>query len=181
MTLYLPDAVQLMIRNGPIDYLRSGDSVYFTSPAMRETLWDATYAEVERPFVVEENYVYQPDHTDVLNGGRATYTLNAARSGDYMIVAEVDAPNEGANSLFVNIDGGTTDTEAVWDIEITEGFEERVVSWRGDSTKPTVFALVAGEHKLSVIGREGHVRLRGIRLQSTHVAQSVSLIPGGLQ
>jgi hypothetical protein len=48
----------------------------------------------------------------------------------------------------------------IWDIDVTNGFEERIVSWRGkgdvdnDEFKPMVFKLTAGEHKLIIVGRE---------------------------
>ena len=48
----------------------------------------------------------------------------------------------------------------IWDIDPTEGFEERAVSWRGngdassDEFAPKRFHLTAGAHKLIVVGRE---------------------------
>ena len=48
----------------------------------------------------------------------------------------------------------------IWDMEVTKGFEERIVSWRGngdsssDEFTPKVFKLTAGEHKLMIVGRE---------------------------
>jgi len=58
----------------------------------------------------------------------------------------------------------------IWDIDITSGFEERTVSWRGSGTYdanefvPKVFSLSAGEHELIVRGREGDTRLDQVRV-----------------
>ncbi|HEU5396555.1 MAG TPA: hypothetical protein VFV81_05255, partial [Verrucomicrobiae bacterium] len=48
----------------------------------------------------------------------------------------------------------------IWDIDVTSGFEERTVAWRGngdannDEISPKKFALAAGPHQLIIIGRE---------------------------
>jgi hypothetical protein len=60
----------------------------------------------------------------------------------------------------VNVDTQPEDPVMIWDIEPTNGFEERIVSWRGngdassDEFAPKHFNLSAGAHKLFIVGRE---------------------------
>lgn len=119
------------------------------------------------PFVVDSGYVYQPIWTeqDPALGGRAVYNFSIETSGDYVIEAVVKASNEGSNSFFVNIDDEPVNPIMIWDIEPTNGFEERIVSWRGNGTcdanqfMPKVFTLSAGEHQVIIRGREAYTHI----------------------
>ena len=88
------------------------------------------------------------------------FTFAVPRAGDYVIRAQVDAPDESANSFYVSMDGEPEDPSMIWDVKVTDGFEERVVSWRGSGSMedneivPKVFNLSVGEHRLVLVGRE---------------------------
>ena len=129
-----------------------------------------TAAVVTAPFVLKDGAVSQPAHTDVAGGGKAVFTFTVAKAGNYVIHAIANAPDEDSNSFFLNIDADPVEPLMIWDLDVTKGFEERIVSWRGngdqdsDEFKPKVFALAAGEHKLIVVGREpGQLKSVSIR------------------
>src|SRR5207253_3555384 len=98
-------------------------------------------------------YISQPQETSVTAGGRAVYSFSIATAGTYGVSASVNAPNEGANSVFVNMDGEPTDPYMIWDIPITSGFQDRRLSWRGNGSFTTAefpvmnFRLTAGPHQ----------------------------------
>jgi hypothetical protein len=83
---------------------------------------------------------------------------------------KLNAPSTSSNSLFVNIDGEPVSPTAIWDIPVTSGFEDRVVSWRGNGTVdanqfvPMVFELAAGNHTLVLLGREKDVQIDSIQV-----------------
>jgi hypothetical protein len=124
------------------------------------TAMPVTTAELKAPFVLKDGAISQPQQTDVAAGGRAIFKFTAPKAGAYVIHAIANAPDEDSNSFFLNIDAEPQDPEMIWDIEVTKGFEERVVSWRGsgdttsDEFAPKRFTLTAGEHKLIIVGRE---------------------------
>jgi hypothetical protein len=107
--------------------------------------------------------------TDITLGGRATYTFNVPNSGNYVVVGYVNAPDDSANSLWVNIDAEPIDPVSIWDIPFTSGFEARAVSWRGTAGLefPRIFALSAGTHTLIIRGREAGVQLDRIEIGRT--------------
>lgn len=119
-----------------------------------------TAAVVTAPFVVKEGVLSQPSQTELSASGKAVFTFSVAKAGDYLIHAVASAPDEDSNSFFLNIDAQPEDPLMIWDIEVTKGFENRIVGWRGsgDSASPEftpkVFKLTAGEHKLIIVGRE---------------------------
>jgi hypothetical protein len=60
----------------------------------------------------------------------------------------------------------------VWDVPVTTGFANQLVSWRGNGVvssnslsgfnaqfAPKVFSLSAGAHQLIIVGREANVQL----------------------
>lgn len=119
-----------------------------------------TAAVVTAPFTVKDGVLSQPSQTELSASGKAVFTFSVAKAGDYLIHAVANAPDEDSNSFFLNIDGQPEDPLMIWDIEVTKGFENRIVGWRGsgDSASPEftpkVFKLTAGEHKLIIVGRE---------------------------
>lgn len=136
--------------------------------------WEAEDGLISNPFVASDGYVSQSVWTeqDPASGGRASYQFSMANPGDYVIKAVVDAPNSGNNSFFVNVDGEPVDPTMIWDIELTDGFEERTVSWRGSGTYdanefvPKVFTLSAGQHELIIRGREANTRLDQVSVEA---------------
>jgi hypothetical protein len=128
---------------------------------------------ISSPFAVTNGALSQPVETDLSDSGRASYSFNITAPGDYIVTAAVNAPNESANSFFVNIGGEPTDPAMIWDVlPTTAGVETRTVGWRGNGTFsspqfPTrVFSLSAGTHTLIVRGREAGTRLGAITISS---------------
>lgn len=127
--------------------------------------FEAESGVVTAPFVVTSGYISQSSQTGVANGGRAAYNFVITNAGNYVIQALVDAPNDGANSLYLNIDAEPQDPSMVWQIPITTGFENRVVSWQGTGTfdnpqfVPKIFTLTSGNHQLILRGREADTKV----------------------
>jgi hypothetical protein len=124
------------------------------------------------PFVVTNGYIYQPVSTDVTNGGQAVYNFTITNAGSYLIQTLVNAPTVSANSFYVNIDAEPQDPTMIWDVPITTGFEQRVVSWRGNGTDtnnqflPKVFSLSVGTHQLVIVGRAFNTQLEQFSLKA---------------
>lgn len=119
----------------------------------------AAQAKVTQPMVLHEGAISQAERTE-LEGGKAVFEFTVPKDGDYVIHAMVNAADDDSNSFFLNVDAPPEET-MIWDIdEFTNGFEERVVNWRGTGASgsaefaPKVFKLTAGAHKLHLTGRE---------------------------
>jgi hypothetical protein len=130
---------------------------------------------ITNPFVLGTNgtsiYVYQPIQTVGISGnGVAVYNFMVTNAGNYEVQALVNAPNSGANSLYVNIDAMPQDPNMTWDILTTSGFEERLVSWRGSGSDtanqfvPWIFNLTVGSHQIIFCGREANTQLSGFSI-----------------
>ena len=126
---------------------------------------------VAPPFLITNTFIWQPTYTGVTNGGRAEYPFIIPIAGDYVLQAMVNAPDDSANSLYVNIDAEPQDPTMIWDVlpyTAASGFEQRTVDWRGDGTDtvhqfvPIVFTLSQGSHKLVIIGREANTLLQAM-------------------
>lgn len=140
--------------------------------------FSATAGAITSPFAVSSsvingvtyNYIAQPVTTSVTSGGSASYNFTITEAGEYAIQALVNAPNDGANSLFVNIDGEPQDPAMIWDITPTSGFEQQNISWRGTGTDianqfvPKFFNLSAGLHQITFRGREANTQLSSFSL-----------------
>jgi hypothetical protein len=120
---------------------------------------------------VTNNYIYQSvETTGVANGGSALYNFTVTNAGNYVIQASINAPNIGANSLYVNIDAQPQDPTMIWDVTLTSGFEQRLISWRGTGTDaadqfvPKIFTLSEGTHQLIIIGREANTQLQSLSI-----------------
>jgi len=139
---------------------------------IQEDSWEAEDGIIEPPFIIENGYIYQSIYTDEnpYSGGKASYIFNIDSTGDYKINTIVNAKDLSSNSFFINIDEEPT-TYMIWDIPITDGFEERTVSWRGSGTyednefDPKIFTLSSGEHELIIWGREAYTLLDNISLE----------------
>jgi hypothetical protein len=127
--------------------------------------FEAELGEILPPFFVQDGAVGQALNTGPEQGGRAAHSFSVDRAGDYLIRARVNAPFFQERSVYLNVDGEPLDEQMVWPIEITTGFEERMVSWIGTGVcihpqfEPKVFRLDPGAHQLIVRGREPNVRL----------------------
>jgi hypothetical protein len=138
----------------------------FAADAARKTpppaapVISASAAKVTAPLVLKDGAISQPQQTELAEGGKAVFEFTVPTAGTYVIHAVVNAPAEDANSFYLNIDAPPEDPLMIWDIDVTNGFEERIVSWRGkgepenDEFKPKRFTLAAGAHKLYLVGRE---------------------------
>jgi hypothetical protein len=121
----------------------------------------ASEAKVTKPLAVKDGVLSQPERTELADGGKAVFEFTVPKDGDYVVYADVSAPDDDNNSFYVNVDAApNSDPLMIWDIDLTKGFEERVVNWRGtgeagsDEFNPKVFKLTAGAHKLFFAGRE---------------------------
>ncbi len=120
----------------------------------------ASEAKVTAPLVLKDGVVSNAQRTELTDGGKAVFEFSVAQAGNYEIHAVASAADEDSNSFFLNVDAPPEDPAMIWDIEVTNGFEDRVVNWRGNGESgsgefsPKVFALSAGKHQLIVVGRE---------------------------
>ena len=71
----------------------------------------------------------------------------------------------------IEFDENPTDPSDIWDIiSLTNGFEQRIVSKRGEGTftspefEPAVWELTAGSHTLTIRGRERNTLLKSISI-----------------
>ncbi len=116
---------------------------------------------ITSPFTASGNGIAQAVETvDPTVGGSAVYTITVPATAEYGIVTDVNCPNEGSNSFFVNIDAEPTTPTMIWDVAVTNGLERRTVSWRGtgtdtdDELPQKTFTLTQGTHQLILRGRE---------------------------
>ena len=130
----------------------------------------ASAAAVSAPLILTNGVISQPESTELPAGGKAVFNFTVTNAGNYVLQAVVDAPGEDANSFYVNVDAPPADPAMIWDIPVTNGFEERTVSWRGkgdmdnDEFVPKRFNLFAGAHQLIIVGREP-AQLKSISLR----------------
>jgi hypothetical protein len=126
---------------------------------------EAELGVISAPFVATNGYIVQSTQTGVTNGGRATFSITITNAGSYVIQALVNAPGDGANSFYLNIDTEPQDPSMIWQIPITSGFENRIVNWQGSGTfdnpqfVPKVFNLTGGLHQVIIRGREANTQL----------------------
>lgn len=136
----------------------------------------ASSGTLSPPFIATGGYIYQPSQTTLTNGGQALYSFSITSPANYAIQAVVNAPNDGANSFYINIDAPPQDPTMIWDIPVTAGFEARTVSWRGNGTDssdqfiPKTFYLSVGTHQIVLVGREGNTQLQQLTLIPTPLA-----------
>lgn len=142
-----------------------------STPPAAPIILVASKAVVTAPLVSKDGALSQPQQTELADGGKATFQFSVSKAGTYEIYGDVNASAEDANSFYLNIDAPPEDPAMIWDIDVTSGFQERVVSWRGkgdvdsDEFKPKRFSLTAGTHKLFLVGREpAELRSLSIRL-----------------
>ena len=129
------------------------------------------------PFVALNGIVSQTLLTSLLGSGEGVYTFTIDVPGNYAVSAMLNAPSDGENSLYVNIDSEPIDPYMIWDIPVTSGFTNMTAAWRGNGNSSQsqfsskVFFLTAGDHQLYVRGREPNTQL-----QSFTIAPLTSLL-----
>ena len=128
---------------------------------------DASSGSVSAPFVITNGCVCQLISREA-NKGRAVYDFTVTNSGSYVLRGFVNASAGDANSLLVNIDSEPDDPAMAWDIPVTAGFTNSLISWRGESEPASiriarkVFKLSEGKHRLILRGNAGNVQLARI-------------------
>ena len=123
----------------------------------------STAGVITSPFVNNGNTISQSIETlDPTQGGRALYAFNVTTAGDYQLSVMLNCPDEGSNSLFVNIDAEPSPA-MIWSIPVTSGFEPRIASWPPGTT-PKAWTLSVGTHQLIIRGREPGVIVGQITL-----------------
>jgi hypothetical protein len=144
--------------------------VQVSPPIPGSLSFEAEAGSVTAPFVVASGYIYQTSETSVTAGGRAIYNFTITNAGEYVIQATVNAPNDAANSFFVNIDAEPQDPSMIWQIPVTTGFESRIVNAQGNGTFDNpqfdrkIFNLTTGSHQLIIRGREANTQLDRLSL-----------------
>jgi hypothetical protein len=134
----------------------------WTSFGQSGTGFRAGTGTISSPFVLTNDYVFQPIQTGVTNGGRAVYSFSLTNSGQFVILAVAEAPSQDANSLFVNIDSEPKDPEMIWEIPVASGFKTNLVST--SLGKPRYFDLSSGSHEIIIRGREPNVKLLHLQI-----------------
>ena len=108
-----------------------------------------------------------------INGGKAVYTFTITNPGPYIVSINVKAPNDGANSVFANIDGEPVAPTMIWDIPVASGLQSRTITWRGTGGEsPKVWSLGAGTHRLVLRGREAKTKVGQITISRTAATPS---------
>ena len=132
----------------------------------------ASAAVLTAPLVLTNDAIsLNGDQGEIATGGKAIFTFTITNAGNYVIETLVNAPNDTSNSFFANIDDQPEDPDMIWDVDVTMGFEKRLLSWRGnadsasDQFAPKRFTLTAGEHKLILIGREPDTLLKSLTIR----------------
>jgi hypothetical protein len=132
----------------------------------------ASAAVVTAPLVLTNDYIFLPgDQAELTTGGSAIFNFTITNAGDYVFETVINAPDENSNSFFVNVDAQPEDPDMIWDMDVTMGFEKRLINWRGngdsmtDQFSPKRFTLAAGAHKLIIIGREPDVHLKSLTIR----------------
>ena len=152
-------------------------------PALTSSLtFQAGSGIITGPIVSTNGYIYETldvSNGSITNGGEVLYNFVVTNAGNYVIEALVNAPNMGEKSFWVNINTNTPSNITVLpqnptmitDIPLTSGFEERILSWRGNGTAsndaivPAIFSLSLGvTNQLIIVGREANVQLQTISI-----------------
>jgi hypothetical protein len=132
----------------------------------------ASAAVLTAPLVFTNGYIFLPgDQAELAEGGKAVFNFTVTNAGNYVVETLVNADDESTNSFFVNIDAQPVDPDMIWDIQLTTGFEKRLVNWRGngdsstDEFTPKIFKLEPGAHTVVIIGREPGVLLKSVAIR----------------
>ncbi len=139
--------------------------------------FEAEAGMLNAPYYVANGAVVQDVQTTVASdGGRASYAFTITNAGTYTVSVNVNAPDGGADSVFVGMDTEPGDAN-VWSIPNTVGFEKRSVRFSGE-TNDHAFALTASQHTLIFRGREAGCQLDSIAVVPVGVTPPPQPIPG---
>lgn len=132
----------------------------------------ATNAVLTAPLVLTNDYIcLSGEQAEVTNGGKAVFSFTVTNAGSYVIETLASAPDESANSFYLNFDAMPQDPDMIWDLDVTSRFEKRMVGWRGngdssaDEFTSKHFKLTAGAHTLIIIGREPGTLLKSLSIR----------------
>ena len=166
----VPLAAQQSRTNAPPPTVAPGTN-QLTNPASA-LVFQASNGVVIAPLLLTNGYLTQlGERTDGTDGGWVVFPFTLTNAGEYVIYGTVRATDEESNSFFLNIDEVPEDPTMIWDIVVTDKFEEQVVNWRGtgasgsDEFDPKVFTLAAGRHRLIIYGREPNAQLMSLSIQ----------------
>jgi hypothetical protein len=144
---------------------------YQSSIDSQNLVFEASSGLITQPFIVTNGYICQFSTSDgVTNSGRAAYTFKITNPGRYVVRALVNAPENNQNSFRVNADNEPRDESMIWDIPLTDGFEERFVSGRGgrasakEEISPRFFDFARGTHQLIIRGRDAGTQLMRVAI-----------------
>lgn len=102
--------------------------------------------------------------------------IDLANAGDYWLVGQVRAPDEGANSVWIDFDADPSgDDSKCWDMPVSAASADAAVTWRGTATganppqyNPKVWHLTKGLHTLYLVEREPAI-VTSVTFKSTPV------------
>jgi Bacterial Ig domain/Fibronectin type III domain len=152
-------------------------------PPVYPLTFSADSGTLTAPFIALNGVVSQSLLTILTGSGEAIYNFTIAIPGSYVVSASVNAPSEGENSVYINVDGEPTDPLMIWDIPVTSGFTNQIATWRGDGTttsaqfSPKIFNLTAGTHQLYVRGREADTQLQSFTVAPAGALIRVAALP----
>jgi hypothetical protein len=164
-------SIQARAQDGAGNQATSGSVTVNVQNSPAGTSFEGESGVVTAPFTAAGGSISQSSNTGVSDGGRAIYLFAVPTNGNYVVTALVNAPGEGANSFYLNIDGEPTDPAMIWDVPVTSGFQNQVASWRGSGTAdanefvPKIFSLSAGQHILTIVGREPNAAIDNIEIE----------------
>jgi hypothetical protein len=139
----------------------------FVLGAEEVAVLNAGSGSVVAPFVLTNGCVCQSRSREG-GKGRAVYDFIVTNSGSFVLQCLVKAPGGDTNSLLVNVDAEPNDPGMTWNIPLTPGFTNRLISWRGEShpgsilVERKVFNLSPGRHQIVLRGDSGDVQLARI-------------------
>jgi hypothetical protein len=152
-------------------------------PPVYPLTFSAASGTLTPPFVALNGIVSQNLLTILTGSGEAVYNFTIAISGSYVVSAMVNAPSDGENSVYINVDGEPTDPLMIWDIPVTSGFTNQIAAWRGNGTptssqfSPKIFSLTAGTHQLYVRGREENTQLQSFTVVPAGALIRITVLP----
>ena len=141
-------------------------------PLMGSLSFEAEAGLIESPFSTTAGtptYISQTADSNLGEGGLARWRVTIPATGSYKIIANVNCPSTGNDSLWISFDGEPTATD-IWDVGATSGFQDKTVTWRGTGGpgtpefSPKFWALSGGIRTLYIRGREPNMQINSIQI-----------------
>ena len=141
-------------------------------PLMGSLNFEAEAGLIESPFTTTPgttSFISQDVDSNLGEGGLARWRVTIPATGAYKIIASVNCPTTGADSLWISFDGEPTATD-IWDVGVTTGFQDKTVTWRGSGNpatpefSPKFWTLSSGIHTLYIRGREPGMQINSIQV-----------------